>query len=277
MTINIVSDIHYQPIEEYTKRGAYTGNSVPCIIDFKPERLKPADYLLIAGDLATDDIFEKALDKVRKATNGKFKEIYYVYGNHDYYDCGYTKTMKRANHQAEIFLNSDTILLGTTLWTPVPKIDEHEVVRRMNDFRAIPNWNIDEVREAYNCESAWLREKVKHYKDLGKKVIVMTHHNPRIETHPEYEMHKKYFAKQKERNPKLEEYWGYHASYYVTDGSCNDIKPDIWISGHHHTKTVDVEIDGVRYVRNTIGYNGEWYSWKPQLPPTHWYDFVIEV
>lgn len=277
MTFNIVSDIHYQPIEEFTKRGVYTGNSIPCIIDFEPKKLKPADYLLIAGDLATDDIFEKALDKVRKDTKGKFKEIFYVYGNHDFYDIGYTKSKIRPNHQVEVSLDDNTVLLGTTMWTPVPKVDEREVCHRMNDFRAIPNWTIDEVREAYNCESAWIRSKVKHYKDLGKKVIVMTHHNPRIELHPEYEMHKKWWAKQIAHNPKLKEFWGYHASYYVTDHSCDDIKPDIWISGHHHTKPVDMTIDGVRYIRNTIGYSGEWYGWNPQLPETHWYDFIIEV
>ena len=48
MTFNVVSDIHYQPIEEYTDHGAYTGNSVPCVIDFEPEKLVSADYLLIA-------------------------------------------------------------------------------------------------------------------------------------------------------------------------------------------------------------------------------------
>ena len=277
MTLNIVSDVHYQPDEEYTERGAFTGNFTLCRIDFEPEKLEPADYLLIAGDLATDDVFEKALAKVKKDTKGKFKDIFYIYGNHDFYDCSYTKTKSRANHKIETFLNESTVLLGTTLWTPVPKVDEHEVTRRMNDFRAIPNWNIDEVRERYNDESSWLREKVKHYKDLGKKVVVMTHHNPRIELHPDFNSHNVWFKKQREKNPKLEEFWGYHASYYVTDHSCDDIKPDVWICGHHHTLPVDRTIDGVRYIRHTIGYSGDWYGWRPQIPPTNWYDFTISV
>ena len=67
MTLNIVSDVHYQPDEEYTERGAFTGNFTLCRIDFEPEKLEPADYLLIAGDLATDDIFEKALAKVKNS------------------------------------------------------------------------------------------------------------------------------------------------------------------------------------------------------------------
>ena len=277
MTLNIVSDVHYQPDEEYTERGVFTGNFTLCRIDFEPEKLKPADYLLIAGDLATDDIFEKALAKVKKDTEGKFKDIFYIYGNHDFYDCSYTKTKSRANHKIETFLNESTVLLGTTLWTPVPKIDESSVVRRMNDFRAIPNWNIDEVRERYNDESSWLREKVKQYKDLGKKVIVMTHHNPRIELHPDFNNHNVWFEKQRQKNPKLEEFWGYHASYYVTDHSCDDIKPDVWICGHHHTPPVDRTIDGVRYIRHAIGYSGDWYGWRPQIPPTNWYDFTISV
>jgi len=272
MTFNIVSDIHYQPEDEYTKKGVYTGNSRPCQIDFDPEKLKPADYLLIAGDLATDDIFEKALNIVKKKTKGKFKEIFYVYGNHDYYDVGFTKSKMRPNHQIEISLDDNTVLLGTTLWTPVPKVDENAVVSRMNDFRAIPNWKIDDVRDAYNNESSWLREKVNYYKKLGKKVIVMTHHIPRVEVHPTYKQHCEWFAKN-----KRPEFWGYHASYYVTDKSCDDIKPDIWICGHHHTSPVDIVIDGVRYIKNTIGYNGDWYDWRSQLPPTRWYDFVIEA
>lgn len=277
MTFNVISDIHFQPTEEFTKSGVFTGNYTLCQIDFDFKLLKSADYLLIAGDLATDDIFEMALNKVKNDTFGKFKNIFYILGNHDGYDISFTKIIARKNHYVEEQLDESTVLLGTTLWTPVPKVDESAVVNRMNDFRAIPNWNIDEVRERYNEESSWLRRKVKHYKDLEKKVVVMTHHNPRIELHPEYEMHKKWWAKQIAHNPKLKEFWGYHASYYVTDHSCDDIKPDVWICGHHHTLPLDKTIDGVRYIRHTIGYNGDWYDWRPQIPPTHWYDFVIEV
>lgn len=277
MTFNIISDVHYQPVEEFTKHGSYTGRSIPCLIDFYPTDLKEADYLLIAGDLATDDIFEKALAKVKKETKGKFKDIFYVYGNHDYYDISYTKTVARKNKYVEKELDGNVILLGTTLWTPVPKVDEHAVRSRMNDFRAIPNWNIDEVRERYNEESSWLRARVKHYKDLGKKVIVMTHHVPRIELHPDFNRHEEWFAKQRKANPKLEDFWGYHASYYVTDHSCDDIKPDVWICGHHHTIPLDRTIDGVRYLRHTIGYSGDWYGWRPQLPPNTYYDFVFDT
>ena len=277
MTFNVVSDIHYQPIEEYTDHGSYTGNSVPCVIDFEPEKLVSADYLLIAGDLATDDIFEKALDKIRKSTEGKFKDVFYVYGNHDLYDLSFMKTKTRKNKTVEKELEDNVVLLGTTPWTPVPKIDEESVVQRMNDFRNIPNWNIDEVRERYNEESSWLRERVKHDKDLGKKVVAMTHTCPRIELHPDFQRHNLWFDKQRKTNPDLEDFWGYQASYYVTDHSCDDIKPDVWIYGHHHLPPMDKMLDGVRYVRHTIGYSGDWYGWRPQIPPTNWYDFVVKI
>jgi len=273
MTFNVISDIHYQPTEEYTSKGGYTGRSVPCQIDFEPEKLKPADYLLIAGDLATDDVFEKALDKVRKATEGKFRKIFYVYGNHDFYDISYTKEKPRDNHYVEApFEEENVVLLGTTLWTPVPTIDETAVLSRMNDFRAIPKWTINEVRNQYRIQSNWLRKKVTFWKNRGFKVVVMTHHCPRIELHSTYERNMKWF---KEKNRS--EAWGYFASYYVTDHSCDDIKPDVWISGHHHTGPIIKTIDGVKHVRNTIGYSGDWYDWRSQLPPTKWYDFIIEV
>lgn len=277
MTLNIISDIHFQPEEIFSKNGCFTGNCGPCSIDFDFSKLKSADYLLIAGDLATDNIFAKSLAKVKEETKGKFKNIYYVFGNHDYWDFSYLTEKTKKNKYVEEQLSDDIVLLGTTLWTPVPKVDEFSVVSRMNDFSRIPNWNIDAVRRRYVEESKWLREKVASYKSRGKKVIVMTHTNPRVEMHPDYEMHKKWWLKTSANNPDLIEYWGYYASYYVTDGSCNDIKPDIWISGHHHTKPIDMTIDGVRYIRNTIGYSGSWFGSTPELSTKNWYDFIIDV
>ena len=131
--------------------------------------------------------------------------------------------------------------------------------------------------ESGTMKSSWLRERVKYYKDLGKKDIVMTHHIPRIELHPEYEMHEKWWSKQIAHNPKLEEFWGYHASYYVMDHSCDDIKSDVWIYGHHHLSPLDRIVDGVRYLRHTVGYSGDWYGWCPQISPTNWYDFVVKI
>ena len=266
MTFNIISDVHFQP------ETIINGKEGLAEIEFDFKNLKSADYLLIAGDLATSDTFEAALKKVKKDVKGKFKDIFYVYGNHDLYDFSYLNDQHRENQYVEEKLSEEIVLLGTTLWTPDPEIDEYAVFSIMNDFRMIPNWTLNDVRREYKLQSNWLRERVKHYKALGKKVIVMTHHNPRIELHPAYESYMKFLAKF--NSP---ESWGYEASYYVTDGSCNDIKPDVWICGHHHTSPIDREIDGVRYIRNTIGYNGSWYGEPPQLKSDRWYDFIIEV
>ena len=65
-------------------------------------------------------------------------------------------------------------------------------------------------------------------------------------------------------------------AYCVMDGSCDDIKPLVWIHGHSHSRC-DITIDGVRYIRNPIGYRSHYGYVPSEVIPDHWYDTVIEV
>ena len=65
-------------------------------------------------------------------------------------------------------------------------------------------------------------------------------------------------------------------AYAVMDGSCDDIRPLVWISGHTHLYD-DRIINGVRYIRNPIGYRAHYGYDISEVPITHWYNTVINI
>ena len=253
MTFNVISDMHIN--------FELDGKTLDWNI-FDPAKLKEADYLVIAGDIGLDDTYEKALDELRKKTEGKFKDILWIKGNHDYYSYGETKEKTPDNVTFEV-VDGDFAIFGTTLWTSISEPrNEWAVWRGMNDFNWIPKWNVNKWKERYAEENAWLKQRFDKYRAEGKKVIIVTHHNPGS-----------FMAEKWRRN---NQHLLIEAAYFVDDNSCQDIKPDLWICGHKH-KRFDETFDGTRYYRNPIGYHGDWYGPYPQLKTDHWYDSVVEV
>ena len=105
------------------------------------------------------------------------------------------------------------------------------------------------------------------YKAQGKKIVIVTHHNPRTPDElPEYSW----------------EHGDVYTAYWVVNHELDDLKPDIWICGHIH-EDLDTEIDGVRFIRHPIGYRWGWYGMRPEKFPEHqkimdsWYNKVIEI
>lgn len=233
---------------------------------FNPEKLHPADYLLVCGDLGHEQSHEIIYKDLKEKTKHLFKDVFFVKGNHDYWwfpnpNQTYTKDFPKSpilnNRYVEKDLGDNVILLGCTLNAPVS--EEHKfVVLRMNDYNYSPGWTVDKVNEMYQEDSNWLRQKVKQYS--GKKIVIMTHHLPRKEL----------------IEGKYSKSGGLNAAYAVLDGSCDDIKPTLWCCGHSHAY-VDMNIDGVRYIRNPIGYR-EFYGYiKSEVTPEHWYNTIVEI
>jgi len=227
--------------------------------EFRPEKLKKADYLLIAGDLGLNESYEEVYKDIKKRTRRKFKDVFYIKGNHDYWKFGKDRyeNIDIGSRFIEAELDENTILLGCTLWSPIPENEKWCVRRGMNDYNYIPFFTPEKSTELYNRESSWLRDRVRAHS--GKKIIIMTHHLPREEIIDDRFMHS-----------------DVNSAYCVMNHSCDDIKPLVWVHGHSHNYS-DHTIDGVRYIRNPIGYR-EHYGYVPsECPTTHWYNTIIEV
>lgn len=255
MKLNVISDLHIIPHN-------YIGRMRNEWDPFEPEKLEPADYLIVAGDMGVGENYGYIIKAIRIRTRGKFKDVLWIKGNHDYWVFKNLPSSPR-NHKFEV-VDGDCAIFGTTMWCPVTSPSgEYIVPMRMNDYVYIPRWDIDVMRSRYKDELSWIRSKMDEHRKAGRKIILVTHHNPRR-------------LYQLRHMSKSVEPSGIDCAYYVDDDSCDDIKPDVWITGHDHAR-VDIIDDGVRYFRNPIGYHGVWYGPVPQLSEKHWYDSVIEV
>lgn len=254
MKFNVISDIHCNPTTKHNKYQKVT------LFGFEPKKLKPADYLIIAGDLGLNSNYKDVHALIKEETKDLFKDVLFVRGNHDYY------TDLRVNDETDFISNkyleivdNGVAIIGCTLWTPYSGQIYNEL-RYMNDFHLITNPDKDPLifGNIFREESEWLRQKCAKYKSKGLKVVIVTHHNPRsYKILPEHEIFSNHLEV---------------AKAYWADDELLDIKPDLWVCGHIHT-CIDTEYDGVRFVRNPIGYRWNYI----ENPSEKWYTTIVEV
>ena len=260
MKFNVISDLHCTVNED----------GIVDWFDFEPEKLEPADYLIIAGDTGYANneriIFKDLADR----TAGKFKRILTIKGNHSYWVIpgdplnSVADELAMAPNDYIDVVDGDVAIIGTTLWTNTTSFHE---LRCMNDYRYIPGFKPDVKEKLFAEQSEWLRKKYNAYREQGKKIVIVTHHNPRSENIlPEISL----------------EHSDVYTAYWVNKHVLDDIKPDVWICGHIHEE-LDCEIDGIRFVRHPIGYRWGYYRPNPKKYPQQqkiidsWYNKIVEV
>ena len=246
------------------------------LYDFDPTKLQPADYLIIAGDLGVEPIYDLVLEDIKKKTNGKFKKILHIAGNHDHWWFridGISEIKPdhtNFDHDYCEFVDGDYAFIGCTLWTPITDREVWQVGRYMNDYNYTPgNFSPYVSRHQYEIQSAWLRDKLAKYAD--KKVVVFTHHQPFDEL----------TLKDYKHNGNGWDGIDVNAAYVVQDHSLDDINEQyhnivLWACGHTH-QNFDGMLHGIHVVRNPIGYR----DLNGYLPPENvsdtWYNKIIEI
>lgn len=134
--IQILSDVHL----EFYKDGI-------SILDV----LTPvAPYLMIAGDLGyPDPIMVNFLSEC----SDNFEKVFYCPGNHEYYSpydnssiddidedlaeiCNNFPNIYFLNN-SEYHLSSNTVILGTTLWSYIPPEEDVKIMKSLNDYNSI--------------------------------------------------------------------------------------------------------------------------------------------
>ena len=246
-----------------------------CRYDFDPAKLEPADYLIIAGDLGLDPIYDLVLKDIEKKTEGKFKKILHIAGNHDHWWFRVNGLAEvkpdsvNLDHDYCIHEDGDYVFIGCTMWTPIADKDVWACGRYMNDYRYTPGQFSPYVsRHQYEIQSAWLRQQLAKHR--GKKCIVFTHHQPFEElTLDDYK-----------HNGKGWDGANVNAAYVVQDHSLDDIAENnnivLWACGHTH-KNYDSVLHGVHVVRNPIGYRDLNGYIPPENMSDTWYNKIAEV
>ncbi len=283
MKLNIISDLHCDIRKDEVQW-----------FDFEPERLEPADFLIVAGDTGFANTERRILAELKERTKGKFRRILAIDGNHSLWkmddeDYGQDKyeNIKPVASRLDV-VEGNIAIIGAPLWTNAISRNE---VRYMNDYRYIPDFTPSNKLHRYAADSNWLRIKYNEYKERGKKIIIVTHHNPRNSLIlPEYSY---------EHEDVHSAYWVYDAKEDWPDWiseiekmsfsnfnkglikDVSDLKPDIWICGHIH-ENFDIEHEGTRFIRHPIGYRFGWYKYDKNDPDQKaimdsWYNKVIEI
>lgn len=182
MNIQIISDIHLEFYDD------------PKMADF----VQPsAPNLLICGDFGIPylDSYEKLIAEC----SDNFKNIFLITGNHEYYQHKNDNplTMGETDTKIELIvqkypnvhflnnrcyeLNDEYIILGSTLWSYVPRRNIYDALDYIKDYEQIYyayDKHIDPkyINKVHEQNVKWLKENISKFSN--KKIIIMTHHLP---------------------------------------------------------------------------------------------------
>jgi Icc-related predicted phosphoesterase len=247
MKIQIVSDIHLEFDPYY---------------DIAPT---DADVLVIAGDVCevgNIELFESFFSDI----SDKFQHIFYVLGNHEYYNSEYFDTQTKAKEILDPFPNvhvldnsvfelDDILFIGTTLWTDFnagSPIAMQEANHNMMDFRIIRHGEnqltVDDIKAVNkNCRTFLLGSV-----QTDRKVVIITHHLPDMVC-----------VNDKWKQPHTMQLNYAFANTGLLDSILNQ-NPVLWIFGHTHDK-VDMVVQNTRLVCNPKGYRQENRNFQQHL------------
>lgn len=243
MKFQLASDLH---LEFYSDGGV---RFVRAFEAFAPRLFLAGDILVLKDIQRTIAIFEIFCSK--------FEEVFYIPGNHEYYDQVYLRVQKRLKaldvaiknlhvlHHGVRFEREGRSIYGDTMWFPY-KASARQYMYAMNDFNLVRGL----TPAIYTQNQAWT--------DVARRIepgsIVMTHHLPSYRS-----------VTEKYKNSSLNPFFVSNCEAII-----RKTQPAIWMHGHTHMRQ-DYNIGPTRVVCNPRGYPGsgtiKW--WKK--------NFVIDV
>lgn len=238
--------------------------------------LPGGEVLLLAGDMMeVARVIRRGEESVfhlfAKEQLSKYKQVYYIMGNHEHYNGDINTTFANLKSvivqrypnisllQNEIVeLNDKWMLYAGTLWTDYMGGDIHAMTiagRSMNDHYVITNGRVTfrptDALVLNNTTRADLhRILADEYKD--RKWIVMTHHTPSMRS-----------CSAKWKGQVLN--YAFHNTG-LDDFIKSNKQIKFWVNGHTHD-TTDYKIGSCRVLCNPKGYRNE----NPQFDPTKYF------
>jgi predicted phosphodiesterase len=221
-----------------------------------------APYLILAGDIGRLIDYDSYLAFLATQT-AQFDQVFLILGNHEFYGLSFPVGLEEARkleHEAvlggKLILlhrkrfdvpNSETTILGCTLWSKVPE-DAKDVVRmKVKDFEKIEGWAVDDHNVAHESDLNWLNDQVQAIQQQNKSrakgearrnVLVVTHHAPSMQETS---------CPRNVNNPWTSAF----ATDLLEDGNWGDVQ--VWVFGHTHF-TTEFEKYGIRILSNQRGY-----------------------
>jgi predicted phosphohydrolase len=220
-------------------------------------------YLALVGDISNYN--DHKLEELFTRLSPAYKQIFYVPGNHEYYNL-HKETPKPVNYIKNSIQNlcnkfaniklldndicdlDEFIVIGSTLWSHIPESHKILLQNNVNDYNLI--WLDENTKLDIETTNKWNKESVEFIEStikLTKKdIIVLTHHAPLFSDYTTA----KYTADPIYINGTNN--YAFH----------NDLKSIInhpiklWIYGHTHYAS-KFNYNGVIIATNQLGYASE--------------------
>ena len=237
--VQVLSDLHLEVGQQYS------------MFDFPAS----APFLLLAGDIGRLIDYD-AYRGFLEAQVARYKTVFLVLGNHEFYGLDYQSGLDAARRLAEepsladrlVLLHrarwddpdSALTVLGCTLWSAIQEDAYGIVEAKIKDYQNIDHWTARQHSAIHAEEAAWLREQVGQVQAATPKrrLLIATHHAPCIEgtSRPEHGS-----------SPWTSAF----ATDLVDHGGWEGVKT--WVFGHTHYSAQFVR-RGIRLVSNQRGY-----------------------
>lgn len=224
-------------------------------------------YLALLGDIGNP--LNKYLKKFLEKISPMYEKIFYIPGNHEYYNDNWIKYTRTEMYQKLveivnefpniILMNNNTFeldefkIIGTTLWTKVPSHARRNVKQQINDYRCIGS-DIDKGTYAkypitIDETNTWNKESVEWLKNeliTDKPCIVLTHHAPLYNNR----ISGNYTSRPEFTSSNI-------CSAFQNDLSLIIKTPiRVWLYGHTHHSSI-FEYNNVIIATNQLGYSCE--------------------
>jgi predicted phosphodiesterase len=205
------------------------------------------DVLILAGDimpLSRMDHLSPFLDEWSE----KWREIYWVLGNHEYYGSDLALARERTIQplRENVFLVNNTSvriedvqIVFSTLWSRISDSRASQIAHSVNDFFKIKRngsrLTVTDFNELHDQALTFL-DSVEF--DPACRRVVVTHHVPTLISYPAHYL----------TSPINQ------AFATELESTIGAIGADYWIFGHHHHNTPDFKVGQTILATNQLGY-----------------------
>lgn len=224
--------------------------------------------LVLAGDIAVASKPNQYQEFILDAVS-RFKHVIWIPGNHEHYHGSMVRSlvkMKRAcgEHPNLSIINNETVVLDnvafvcSTLWTdlangnPLMMMQVEAQFGGMTDYKLIRigpkdlpykrKIRAEDILREHKIGLKFITEEIANQHELGRKVVVVTHHGPSWQS--------------------IDAYFhgdSMNAAYVsALDGLILDLQPAYWLHGHVHCAH-DYNIENTNVLVNPRGYVGQEY------------------
>jgi 3',5'-cyclic AMP phosphodiesterase CpdA len=155
-------------------------------------RLDPAQVtepnLILAGDIADPSADEYRL--FLGHCSQLFERVFVILGNHEMYGSSVEEATSAARNVCDSLPNvhlltrshfdvgSEVRIIGTTLWSKIPKSEAFSVGCFIGDFRHIRGLDVYKYNYLHATDVEWLDSEISRAAHDGKRLLVVTHHAP---------------------------------------------------------------------------------------------------